>query len=259
MKMKNILLTGMMACIGISLFFSCQEEGLVLNGNDVSYINFNKDLTKDTTRISFEFYPLGEGMDVKIAEVPIEVAIFGKIQDKDLEFTIAIDEKMSTFPASQCILPEKCVFKSGQLLDTIYVKLKNFPDLKTTTKFVALRINAGDEVGEGIANYSRAIIAVTDRLVKPDWWDYKDIEYYGEYYSSVDWYYLGDYSDTKFRMFLEVLQENDDELFDGKDRVKLRKYSLSLKYKVAEENARRGPDNPLRDEKGVIIEVPVAG
>ncbi|WP_455971374.1 DUF4843 domain-containing protein [Bacteroides congonensis] len=257
MKMKNILLTGMMAGIGVSLFSSCQEEGLVLNGNDVSYINFNKDLTKDTTRISFEFYPLEEGMEVKIAEVPIEVAIFGKIQDKDLEFTLSVDEKMSTFPASQCILPEKCIFKGGQLLDTIYVKLRNSSDLKNTTKIVALKINAGGEVGEGVTNYSRAIIAVTDRLVKPDWWDYKDL-YDGEY-SSVDWYYLGDYSEIKYRMFLEILQDNNDELFDGKDKVKLRKYSLLLKYKVEEENARRDPEDPLRDENGVIIEVPVAG
>lgn len=51
-----------------------------------------------------------EGMDVKIAEVPIEVAISGKVQDKDLEFTIGIDESLSTYPASQCILPEKMHF-----------------------------------------------------------------------------------------------------------------------------------------------------
>lgn len=51
-------------------------------------------------------------MDVKIAEVPIEVAISGKVQDKDLEFTIGIDESLSTYPASQCILPEKCILKT---------------------------------------------------------------------------------------------------------------------------------------------------
>lgn len=255
MKMKNILLAGVMAYMGISLLISCQEEGLVVNGNDISYINFNKDLTKDTTRISFEIYPLEEGMDVKIAEVPVEVAIFGKIQEKDLEFTISLDENMSTLPASQCILSEKYVFKGGQLLDTIYVKIKNSPDLKTTTKYIALKINAEGEVGEGVATYSRAIIAVTDRLVKPDWWDLKDMD--GEY-STVDYYYLGFYSDTKYRMFLEILRENDDELFDGKDKVKLRKYSLLLKYEVAEYNELH-PDDLLRDEKGELIEVPVAG
>ena len=183
--------------MGMSFFISCQEEGLVVNGNDVSYINFNKDITKDTTRICFEFYPMEEGMDVKIAEVPIEVAISGKVQDKDLEFTIGIDESLSTYPASQCILPEKCIFKNGQLLDTIYVKLKNSDDLKTATKYVALKINAGGEVS--------------------------------------------------------------DVLFDGKDKVKLRKYSLQLKYMVEEINAGRDPDDPLRDETGVIIEIPVVG
>lgn len=257
MRTKDILFAGVMVCMGMSFFISCQEEGLVVNGNDVSYINFNKDITKDTTRICFEFYPMEEGMDVKIAEVPIEVAISGKVQDKDLEFTIGIDESLSTYPASQCILPEKCIFKNGQLLDTIYVKLKNSDDLKTVTKYVALKINAGGEVSEGLATYSRAIIAVTDRLVKPEWWDYKDL-YDGEY-SSVDQYYLGDYSDTKYRLFLKVLQENDDVLFDGKDKVKLRKYSLQLKYMVKEINAGRDPDDPLRDETGVIIEIPVVG
>jgi len=56
-----------------------------------------------------------------------------------------------------------------------------------------------------------------------------------------------------------VLQENDDVLFDGKDKVKLRKYSLQLKYKVEEINAQRDPNDPLRDEAGEIIEVPVVG
>lgn len=82
MEMKNILLAGVMVYMGISLLVSCQEEGLVVNGNDISYINFNKNLTKDTTRICFEIYPLKRGWDVKIAEVPVEVAIFGRFRIK---------------------------------------------------------------------------------------------------------------------------------------------------------------------------------
>ena len=84
---------------------------------------------------------------------------------------------------------------------------------------------------------------------------YKDL-FDGEY-SSVDQYYLGEYSKTKYRLFLKILQDNDDILFDGKDRGKLRKYALLLKYKVAEINA--DAEEPLKDEYGNIIEVPVAG
>ena len=57
----------------------------------------------------------------------------------------------------------------------------------------------------------------------------------------------------------EFAHYNDDILFDGQDRAKLRKYSLELKYMVAEENEQRPADDPLRDEMGEIIEIPVAG
>lgn len=156
---------------------------------------------------------------------------------------------------SQCILPEKCTIKHGQLLDTIYVKLKNSEDLKESTKLLVLKINEEGEVREGVVSNSRAVIAATDELIKPEWWDYKDL-FDGEY-SSVDQYYLGEYSKTKYRLFLKILQDNDDILFDGKDRGKLRKYALLLKYKVAEINA--DAEEPLKDEYGNIIEVPVAG
>lgn len=254
---NNILLAGIMTVVGMLLFISCQEEGLVMNSNDVSYVNFGKDMTKDTTRVCFEFYALEEGMDAKVAEIPLAVSVSGKVQDKDLHFTVGVDEKLSTFPTSQCILPEDCVIKQGRLQDTIYIKLKNSPDLKENTKFLVIRINAAGEVSEGVVAKSRAVIAATDRLVKPDWWEYKDL--YDGTESSVDWYYLGDYSETKYRMFLEVLRKNDDILFDGQDRAKLRKYSLELKYMVAEENEQRPTDDPLRDEMGEIIEIPVAG
>lgn len=78
-------------------------------------------------------------------------------------------------------------------------------------------------------------------------------------YSSVDQYYLGEYSKTKYRLFLKILQDNDDVLFDGKDKGKLRKYALLLKYMVAEINAGCDAEDQLKDEYGNIIEIPVAG
>lgn len=252
MKARNILLSGMLTCGTTLLFDSCQKEVLGVNSNDVSYISFNRKMTTDTTRVCFQFYGLEEGSDVKVAEVPIEVSICGKIQDKDLEFTFSIDKSISTLPESQCVLPEKCIFKQGQLLDTIYVKLKNSTALTDTTQLIALKVNAGGEVREGIAIHSRALIAVTDRLFKPDWWALLDI--YGGRYNSVEFYYLGAYSDKKFIMFLEELQR-DNVVFDGTDKQVLRKYALRLKYTL---KRLKEEGNPVMVE-GVEITVPVAG
>lgn len=252
MKAINILLSGMLVCGATLLFDSCQEEGLGVNSNDVSYISFNKKMTTDTTRVCFQFYGLEEGSDVKVAQVPIEVSICGKVQDEDLEFTLSIDTAISTLPESQCVLPEKCVFKQGQLLDTIYVKLKNSEALAKKIQLIALRINAEGEVREGITIHSRAIIAVTDRLFKPDWWALLDI--YDGTYSSVESYYLGVYSDKKYLMFLEELQK-DNVVFDGTDKQVLRKYALRLKYTL---KRLKEEGNPVLVE-GVEITVPVGG
>lgn len=253
MKLRNILLAGMLVWGGIFFFSACQEEGIVVNSNDVSYVGFKKNATVDTTAVCFRFYALEEGADVKVAEVPIEVTVCGKVQHKDLEFTVSIDETLSTLPKSQCVLPERCVIKNGQLLDTIYVKVKSSPDLKDKTKLLVLKVNAGGEVAEGIAVYSRAVVAVTDRLFKPDWWAFCDI-YDGEL-SSVDYYYLGFYSEEKYKMFLEELQK-DNVIFDGKDRQVLRKYSLRLKYRLKELS---DAGTPARDENGELITVPIGG
>ena len=258
MKIRNILLAGMAVCGELLLLASCQEEGLVVNTNGLSYIGFSRKMTTDTTKVCFQFYGLEEGQDVKVAEIPIEVSICGKIQDKDLEFTVSVDEALSTFPKSQCILPEVCKIKNGQLKDTIYIKLKNSENLKTETKLIAIKVNEAGEVKEGDFIYSRALIAVTDRLFKPDWWALLDI--YDGTYSSVDQYYLGYYSETKFIMFLAELQK-DDVVFDGKDKQVLRKYSLRLKNTLKRENAERAArgEEPLKDENGVTITVAVAG
>lgn len=253
MKLRNILLAGVLVCGGMSFFSACQEEGIVVNGNEVSYIGFKKNFTVDTTAVCFRFYALEEGADVKVAEVPIEVTVCGKVQNKDLEFTVSIDETLSTLPKSQFVLPERCVIKNGQLMDTIYVKVKSSPDLKDKTKLLVLKVNAGGEVAEGIAIYSRAVVAVTDRLFKPDWWSFCDL--YNGTESSVDWYYLGTYSEEKYTMFLEELQK-DDVIFDGKDRQVLRKYSLRLKYRLKE---LKDAGTPALDGNEEEITVPIGG
>ena len=74
MKAKNIELAGIIACIGLSQLASCQEEGLVMNSNDVSYVAFAKDMTKECKEYDqliinnpIDIQILGIGMDGHIA------------------------------------------------------------------------------------------------------------------------------------------------------------------------------------------------
>ena len=81
---------------------------------------------------------------------------------------------------------------------------------------MAIKINGEGDVKPGSYRYSKAIIAVTDRLFKPEWWAVNDRGNETYFENTVEKYYLGTYSVEKYKMFLKELIK-DDVVFDGKD------------------------------------------
>ena len=255
MNIKNFIIPAIACFCCSSFFISCEEKGLMVNDNDVSYIIFAKDMTKDTTTVSFKVYNEGE-----VPEIPLEVSVYGKVQDKDLKFSVSVDEDRTTLPANLYELPTECLIEKGQLTGSVCIKLKNSEILSTNTLILALKIDEKEEVREGARQYSRAIVTVTDRLFKPSWWSVADTGG-ADTLNSVEEYYLGIYLEDKYKMFLDELKK-DDMVFDGKNKQVLRKYALKLKNTLKDINAERAAQGlgPLVDEKTQLeITVPVAG
>ena len=256
MNIKNFIIPAIACFCCSSFFISCEEKGLMVNDNDVSYIIFAKDMTKDTTTVSFKVYNEGE-----VPEIPLEVSVYGKVQDKDLKFSVSVDEDRTTLPANLYELPTECLIEKGQLTGSVCIKLKNSEILSTNTLILALKIDEKEEVREGARQYSRAIVTVTDRLFKPSWWSVADTGCADTPLNSVEEYYLGIYLEDKYKMFLDELKK-DDMVFDGKNKQVLRKYALKLKNTLKDINAERAAQGlgPLVDEKTQLeITVPVAG
>ena len=166
--------------------------------------------------------------------------------------------ELTTLPANLYVLPADCKIRKGLLTDTIYVTLKNDPILKTETKVLALQVVEANAVKQGDYLYSRALISVTDRLFKPDWWLVNDAGTEENPGNSVDWFYLGEYSEKKYQMFLDELKK-DDMVFDGKNKQVLRKYSLRLKNTLKQMNEGKNKEDWVKDEHGNVITVEVAG
>ena len=256
MNIKNFIIPAIACFCCSSFFISCEEKGLMVNDNDVSYIIFAKDMTKDTTTVSFKVYNEGE-----VPEIPLEVSVYGKVQDKDLKFSVSVDEDRTTLPANLYELPTECLIQKGQLTGSVCIKLKNSEILSTNTLILALKIDEKEEVREGARQYSRAIVTVTDRLFKPSWWSVADTGGADTPLNSVEEYYLGIYLEDKYKMFLDELKK-DDMVSDGKNKQVLRKYALKLKNTLKDINAERAAQGlgPLVDEKTQLeITVPVAG
>ena len=108
MNIKNFIIPAIACFCCSSFFISCEEKGLMVNDNDVSYIIFAKDMTKDTTTVSFKVYNEGE-----VPEIPLEVSVYGKVQDKDLKFSVSVDEDRTTLPVNLYELPTECLIEKG--------------------------------------------------------------------------------------------------------------------------------------------------
>ena len=252
MKIRYQIL-GTLTFVACFTFIACEEQGLLVNDNEVSYLRFNKDMTKDTTTVSFKVYNEGED-----AEIPIEVAISGKVQASDLSFTVSVDRERTTLPEELYDLPSACKIRKGLLLDTIYIVLKNAPVLAKETKLLALQVDEKEGLKQGTRTYSRAFIAVTDRLFKPDWWSVNDIGSADNPANSAESYYLGFFSEKKYQMFLNELKK-DNVVFDGKDKQVLRKYSLRLKNTLKKMNEGKDEKDWVKDENNLVIKVVVVG
>mgnify|MGYP003207833480 CR=1 FL=1 len=99
MKIKYAI-WGALICIADLMLISCEEKGLLVNSNDTAYLRFANDMTKDTTTVSFKMYNEGED-----AEIPIEVSVYGQIQEDDLHFNVSVDaEYKPCLPTYMCCL-----------------------------------------------------------------------------------------------------------------------------------------------------------
>ena len=236
---KYILFAFVWACV----LSACSEKGIMEYSDNTLYVYFAADATKDSTTYSFKAYPSGE-IHVK--------------------YTVSADKNFTTLPSDLYVLPEKCVFPAGQLQDTIEIVLLDGEVLKEKMCRLMLKVDETEFVKEGEVEFSRAIFLVSSKLIRPDWWTVWDGGYGGaeNYFNIAEQIYLGEYSETKYTMFLEELAKDGVE-FDGKNKLVLKKYSLRLKRRVEEYN--NDPENiangkvPLKDENGNKIVIPVVG
>ena len=228
-----LLLTG--------LFCACDEREIPVVSDDIAYLSFTQDPTKDSTVLSFGAYPDGE------IRANIVIEIRGRLLEEPREYTLSVNKEKSTFPVESCVLSEKYVFPAGQTRDTIQVIFLNFDENTAwESRRVTLKIDESAKVKEGDKAFREVVYVLSNKIARPKWWTEKNVGYNGNLtYNLAEHSYLGLYSDEKYQMFLEELAKDGVE-FDGKDVTILRKYSLRVKYRIEEYNNTH--DEPMWDK-----------
>ena len=85
----------------LGLLTGCDERELTEVSDDIAYLSFTTDISRDSTILSFVAYPTG------VIEQDIVIEIRGCLLTEPRTFSLSVDEEKSTFPAQYCIFPEK--------------------------------------------------------------------------------------------------------------------------------------------------------
>ena len=230
--MKKMLLFAMALVLAFS---ACSKEDVPLYDDNANFIQF-ADANTDTVMFSFMFHPTVEANGEY--ELAIPVKILGLARDNDRAYKVSIIESMpaevdvvvfdsinpetmdSVFrtekqtinvPATTAeegkhfVMPENPVFRAGLYDDTLRVKLYRTADLQDVKVRLGIRIENNDEFFAGQPEYRECYVYIMDMLTHPAWWTY----YEDEGYESVQMVFLGDYSDKKYALLIEVTGVSD--------------------------------------------------
>lgn len=170
--------------------------------------------------------------------VPIRFA--GRPLDEDLAYAVSAgydaDPEAALIPDTEYTLSEP-VFHKGRFADTLFVTVHKTARMDTRT--LSLRI-----VLESNANFLatqtgalEAELRVTAQIARPDWWTQEVVDFY-----------LGTYSDLKFKLFSQEIFLGDYGALDDSTK---RYYALLFKYWLEE--------HPQQEEDGSKMKVAIQG
>jgi hypothetical protein len=205
-----------------------------------NYIQFVKDLAKDSTTIAFLYAPGATEVDSLLI-----VKMTGMPYAGEKPYRIAIDTRFTTAVEGKHFnMPERTTFQPGKVRDTLAITFYRTDDMKTQAFRLVLRVEPNETFQLGQAQYQYKVFLVHDKISQPGWWD-----------GTVTSYYLGTYSDWKFQKFIDVTGIAD---LSQASSSELRANALKLKYWLDAYKLEHGGE-PFREENGDEMKVPING
>lgn len=227
--MKNKII---LAAVAAALAMACAKENIPTYDEAAGgrYIYFSK-AEIDSSDVSFYSYP-GQ----TVIEYPVVVKSTG-YSTSEGSFSVKVLDEYTTAQSGDFSLPEKFTFRPESEVDTFYVKLNYSSKLDKEKVRIVLELDETPDFRLGMTDSRVAIIWFHNNIVKPGWWS-----------SSVTSYYLGTYTEAKYKLFLEVVKVD----LDGADNSLIRHYTLVFKKYLED---RKAAGNPALEDDGTEMTV----
>lgn len=219
----------------IFLLVACEKDEIQMwdSGN---YVQFAEEY-KDSLTYSFFFY--GTQEEIK---VPLNMQLVGLPLANDARVSLSVNQALTTAEPDSYLLDTEPVFRKDVLEDTAYLLLKKTALLDTEEVRLVIDIVANETLKPGQSIYSRKVIRFSSLVSQPLWWD-----------EVVEESLLGEYTEKKFRLFMEVTGVGDLTGYSESERWSM---ARKFKYYLIEQEEK---GNPVKDEDGADMTVPVIG
>lgn len=205
------------ALLLISLFSSCAKDEIMKIDANERWLYVPAKDKKDTVEVSFQHY-----LGITDYEVKMPICLMGDYLLEDKKFKVEIDNELTTAKPEDYSVELEQVFHAGTLVDSLHVVLHRTEHLANEKVRVVFHLVPNETFG--IAEYigdreyntyvpaESATIRVvfSDMISRPSWWN-----------EHVESFYLGEYSDEKYRRFIESSGRTDLEGCSSSDIRKI--------------------------------------
>ena len=204
--------------------------------NSFNFLQFTQPHT-DSTIGSFLAYPDSEEIELALA-----VELTGIPLSKEGKFKISVVPELTSAPPDNYEIAPEFIFGPNRTVDSCRIKLRKTPEISKKSLSLVLELCETDDFKTGHSESCIARIHITNVLSKPTWWNDK-----------ITRYYLGDYSDKKYLLFIKITGKSE---INPQDEEEVRYNTLLLKYHlIKEKEAGRTvyEDNGLEMQVNLII------
>lgn len=189
----------------------------------------------DSLTFSFVTY----SAETQQMEMDIDVLVMGNTVDYDRTATISVVSDKTTATSDMYDMPQTITIPADSAKGALPITLKRSDVLQEKAVRLCIEVIASNDFQVGVEEQKQFTLIWSDIITKPKNWD--DLAEF-----------FGSYSNTKYRFMIE--NSNGVSEFDSDEMSWAQLQSYKIKFQNALDDYNEAhPNNPLKDENGVLV------
>lgn len=224
---------------------SCTIQKVPVFSGEEKYVYFKRYITDDngnSVRADTVLMSFSQHYGETEYTQKFYLGLVGQIPTEDLEYAVQVVEDETTAEPGQYYLPEKLVFRKGQLEDILPITVYKGKIADGDERVLRLRLVESDDLKVAYSSpadsYTDIQFRFNNRIIKPTWWT-----------NTIAKVFFGVYSYKKYTTIILANEDIDPETIGSMSSAELRNIALNTKEYIKA--------NGITEEDGSAMMIPI--